>query len=49
MAETLWFLVRTTAVGCDAVLSKMVKLVKDAQTARSPVEAFSDRVSAVFY
>lgn len=41
-------LVRTTAVGSDAVLSQIVKLVNDAQTARAPIEAFADRVSAVF-
>lgn len=41
-------IVRTTAVGSDAVLSQIVKLVNDAQMARAPVEAFADRVSAVF-
>lgn len=41
-------LVRTTAVGSDAVLSQIVKLVNDAQTSRAPIEAFADRVSAVF-
>lgn len=41
-------LVRATAVGSDAVLSQIVKLVNDAQTSRAPVEAFADAVSAVF-
>eukprot|EP00178_Gracilaria_changii_P004767 TRINITY_DN1776_c0_g1_i1.p1 TRINITY_DN1776_c0_g1~~TRINITY_DN1776_c0_g1_i1.p1 ORF type:complete len:1251 (+),score=254.91 TRINITY_DN1776_c0_g1_i1:508-4260(+) len=41
-------LVRTTAVGSDAVLAQIVKLVNDAQTARAPVEAFADNVSSVF-
>lgn len=41
-------LVRTSAVGSDAVLSQIVKLVNDAQTARAPIEAFADKVSAVF-
>lgn len=41
-------IIRTTAVGSDAVLSQIVKLVNDAQTARAPVEAFADRVSAIF-
>ncbi|PXF40277.1 putative copper-transporting ATPase HMA5 [Gracilariopsis chorda] len=41
-------LVRTTAVGSDAVLSQIVRLVNDAQTSRAPVEAFADRVSSVF-
>eukprot|EP00737_Agarophyton_chilense_P003389 gb/GEZJ01003966.1/.p1 GENE.gb/GEZJ01003966.1/~~gb/GEZJ01003966.1/.p1 ORF type:complete len:1127 (-),score=170.25 gb/GEZJ01003966.1/:130-3510(-) len=41
-------LIRTTAVGSDAVLSQIVKLVNDAQTSRAPVESFADRVSGVF-
>lgn len=41
-------LVRTTAIGSDSVLSQIVKLVNDAQTARAPVEAFADAVSAIF-
>ncbi|KAI0566903.1 haloacid dehalogenase-like hydrolase [Gracilaria domingensis] len=41
-------LVRTSAVGADAVLSQIVRLVNDAQTARAPVEAFADNVSSVF-
>lgn len=41
-------IVQTTAVGSDAVLSQIVKLVNDAQTARAPVEALADRISAVF-
>ncbi|CDF36754.1 unnamed protein product [Chondrus crispus] len=41
-------LVRTSAVGEEAVLSQIVKLVNDAQTSRAPIEAFADRVSAVF-
>lgn len=41
-------LVRTTAVGSDAVLTQIVKLVNDAQTSRAPVEAFADNVSSVF-
>lgn len=39
---------RTTAVGEDAVLSQIVKLVEDAQTSRAPIEAFADFVSAIF-
>lgn len=41
-------LIRSTAVGEDAVLSQIVTLVNDAQTARAPIESFADRVSAVF-
>jgi len=40
--------VRATAVGVDAVLSRIVRLVDEAQTARAPIEAFADRVSGVF-
>jgi len=41
-------LVRATAVGGEAVLAQIVALVNDAQTARAPIEALADRVSAVF-
>ncbi|OSX73934.1 hypothetical protein BU14_0319s0022 [Porphyra umbilicalis] len=40
--------VRVTAAGEDGVLSRIVSLVDEAQTARAPIEAFADRVSAVF-
>jgi len=40
--------VRATAVGVDAALSRIMCLVDDAQTARAPIGAFSDRVSGVF-
>lgn len=41
-------LVRTKAVGDEAVLSQIVTLVNDAQMARAPVEAYADNVSAIF-
>ncbi|KAI0566886.1 haloacid dehalogenase-like hydrolase [Gracilaria domingensis] len=41
-------LIRTTAIGSDAVLSQIVKLVNDAQTSRAPVESYADKVSGVF-
>ena len=40
--------VRCTAVGDDALLGQIVKIVEDAQTARAPIEAFADYVSAIF-
>lgn len=39
---------RTTAVGGDAVLSQIIRLVEEAQTNRAPIEAFADYVSAIF-
>lgn len=40
--------VRATAVGEKSVLAQIVRLVEDAQTARAPIEAFADFVSAIF-
>jgi Cu+-exporting ATPase len=39
---------RATAVGADTVLSRIVAMVEDAQSARLPVQALIDRVTAVF-
>lgn len=39
---------RCTATGSDAMLSKIVGLVQNAQASRAPIEAFADRISAVF-
>jgi len=47
-ASTALAVVRVTAAGEDGVLSRIVALVDEAQTARAPIEAFADRVSAVF-
>lgn len=41
-------IVRCSATGTDSMLEKIVDLVKRAQASRAPVEAFADRVSAVF-
>ena len=41
-------LVRTTAVGAEGQLARMVRLVEDAQAAKPPVQRLVDRVSAVF-
>jgi hypothetical protein len=39
---------RATAVGADTVLSRIVAMVEDAQSARLPVQSLIDRVTAVF-
>lgn len=40
--------VRATAVGVDGALAQIVRLMRDAQTSRAPIQALADRVSAVF-
>ncbi len=40
--------VRATAVGPDSVLSQIVRLMRDAQASRAPIQELADRVSAVF-
>ncbi|GAB0493754.1 hypothetical protein MMPV_005039 [Pyropia vietnamensis] len=47
-ASSALAVVRSTAGGTDGVLSRIVSLVDAAQTARAPIEAFADRISAVF-
>ncbi|HEY0970102.1 MAG TPA: heavy metal translocating P-type ATPase [Gemmatimonadales bacterium] len=42
------FRFRATAVGADSVLAQIVKLMRDAQGSRAPIQALADRVSAVF-
>jgi P-type Cu+ transporter len=37
-----------TTVGADSVLSQIVRLMRDAQGTRAPMQALADRVSAVF-
>jgi len=39
---------RITAAGEDGVLSRIMALVNEAQTARAPIEAFADRVMEAF-
>ena len=41
-------LMRATRVGSDTVLSQIVRLVQQAQMSKAPVQAFADRVSAIF-
>ena len=40
--------VRATKVGADTVLSKIVRLVDEAQTARAPIQRLADQVAAYF-
>ncbi|WP_447601335.1 heavy metal translocating P-type ATPase [Nitrospira sp. Nam80] len=42
------FRYRATTVGSDSVLAHIVKLMRDAQGARAPIQKLADRVSAVF-
>ena len=40
--------VRTTAVGAESTLSRIIDLVRDAQGSKAPVQKLVDRISAVF-
>jgi len=41
-------LVRTTAVGAESALSRIVRMVESAQAKKAPIQRLVDRVSAVF-
>lgn len=41
-------LARTTAVGTETVLARIIRMVEDAQAAKAPIQRLVDRVSAVF-
>ena len=41
-------LVRATAVGAESVLSRIIRMVEDAQGRKAPIQHIVDRVSAVF-
>ncbi|HEX8214731.1 MAG TPA: heavy metal translocating P-type ATPase [Allosphingosinicella sp.] len=41
-------LVRTTAVGAETTLARIVRLVESAQGAKAPIQRLVDRVSAIF-
>ncbi|MGV3492686.1 MAG: heavy metal translocating P-type ATPase [Ramlibacter sp.] len=40
--------IRATAVGQESVLSRIIRLVEDAQAAKAPIQRMVDQVSAVF-
>ena len=42
------FRYRATSLGADSVLARIVRLVRDAQATRAPIQALADRVSAIF-
>jgi Cu+-exporting ATPase len=42
------FRYRATSVGADSVLARIVKLMRDAQSSRAPIQRLADRVSGVF-
>ena len=42
------FRYRATSVGADSVLARIVKLMRDAQSSRAPIQRLADTVSAVF-
>lgn len=41
-------IMRTTAVGADSVLARIVRLVAEAQGSKAPMQSFADRVASVF-
>ena len=42
------FQLRATTLGADSVLAQIVKLMRDAQGTRAPIQHLADRISAVF-
>jgi Cu+-exporting ATPase len=42
------FRLRATTLGADSVLAQIVKLMRDAQGSRAPIQRLADRISAVF-
>jgi len=42
------FSFRATSIGADSVLARILKLMRDAQSSRAPIQRLADRVSAVF-
>ena len=42
------FRYRATTLGADSVLAQIVRLMRDAQGSRAPIQQLADRVSGVF-
>ena len=42
------FRYRATSLGTDSVLARIVRMVRDAQATRAPIQTLADRLSAVF-
>ncbi len=42
------FRYRATTLGADSVLAQMIKLMREAQGSRAPIQRLADRISAVF-
>ncbi len=42
------FTFRATRVGADTVLSRIIKLIEEAQTSKPPIQQMADKVAAVF-
>jgi Cu+-exporting ATPase len=42
------FRFQATTLGADSVLSQLVKLMRDAQGSRAPIQRLADRISAIF-
>jgi Cu+-exporting ATPase len=42
------FRYRATTLGADSVLSRIVKLMRDAQGSRAPIQKLADRISGIF-
>ena len=48
MNTTGAFRYRATTLGADSVLAHIMRLMRDAQATRAPIQQLADRISAVF-